>query len=388
MYTIYMTRPGETLDKIAFYYYGSNEPYLIAQLALLNPLLQLEGGTHVLGGHLAPYQAIALPDDFMTAGISYQMITDTLNAMPRDDRRLLTDLQDAGLDPNLLLAAAEASYIPPTVKTKKQSSLLENIEDFVLGTIDTGIGLTEERLNNFNEKLTDLEDCLEKYKNLPVRKRYAYFKKFVRTAYEEVLTAYQQRINFYYPRRMNIPGRNKLRRLVHVKGFSLRNYDDVHLLTRLLPCARLAEHGFLLLDVGSRLKKVKTVYNNHGNWEKELAVQSGGFLGGYLTGALAGRVVGGIAADLVVTAVAMSTAEIWITAIVVISVVTLIGERGGERGVELLGKWLGELPQWFHSHHFNVSDSAREILQSSLGNLLYMEGIPLYPELIPYIERQ
>jgi phage tail protein X len=264
MYNIYMTQYGESLGQIAFHHYGRNDPAFVNQLALANPSLRLQGGTEVMGGILEPFQAIALPDNLDQSALNtHQMIVDTINNSPRDDRYFLRQLLDQGIDPNLLLAAAEASYIPP--HEKKDSSKVGEAIDLSMALADAAIETSLESDETFSKKLTKLERRLRIHKILPLEYKSNYFNNRIKPAYKEAITAYNRIFVLSYKKRAHIPGVRKLRHLSYKTDFTLRNIGDVDMLLKSIPYKKFLGHCAIALDISTRYESVKEVYEKNGN---------------------------------------------------------------------------------------------------------------------------
>ncbi|GAB3108176.1 hypothetical protein G8770_23705 [Aestuariicella hydrocarbonica] len=73
------------------------------------------------------------------------------------------------------------------------------------------------------------------------------------------------------------------------RGIHVANAHEGQQISRLAKGIRYAGRGAVVLDAGFRVNTVHNTYADGGNWQREWAVQTGGFLGASATGTLVGR---------------------------------------------------------------------------------------------------
>jgi hypothetical protein len=286
MYTIYMTHPGESLSEIAFNHYGSNDRRIVEELALLNPFLQLQGGTNIFGAYLEPFQAIALPEDLLSTFGTYQMMTDRINVMPRNDRIQLTMIQDEGIDPNLMIAAVAAGYIPSRAK-QGRDAFINFSQDFAAALPGASIETYVSKMERFSDSVRKVDEHIETYRTLPKAERKIYFREQFEPVYKAMQNRFIERMTLQKSY-LHMPSKHRLSVLIHQKSFTFKDYTNLSQVTRLMSLLRTIGRAIIVVEVIQRADKVEEIYKEHGNWERELAVQVGGLTLDLAIGGLAG----------------------------------------------------------------------------------------------------
>jgi hypothetical protein len=167
----------------------------------------------------------------------------------------------------------------------------------------------------------------------------------VRSAHERLNKYFQQEIQRLAPPRDF--GRNKgtaitgadrgIRLAERHKGRGIRIADmhEGRAVSRFSQSMTYAGRGLIAVDIGFRANKVHQKYQSNGEWEREIAVQTGGFGGAALTGLATGRVVA-----ITMARVALAATP-WGWALMIGSSIA-IGAYAAAQADQKLQRWTGQ----------------------------------------------
>lgn len=244
-------------------------------------------------------------NDSLKPGFAYDVSLDGRNS----SRAVSRVLNSPTPQQRASLAECTAQFGQDTVTLARfHEKFLDGVDLWELGkeansSLGSGAAVLAGRADSFQDALKDYQKALIAYNKL-VRNgagdagRRARFRKNIHIAYERLNTHFRQELNALVPeshrgknkgnaltsaeRGQTLAERNRGRR-IHVSDM-----EQGKAVSKLSGAMNYAGKGFVVLDGGMRGQKVYETYQHGEDWERELAVQTGGLSGsisgGYLTG--------------------------------------------------------------------------------------------------------
>lgn len=305
----------------------NQDPQTLEQFLRCNP--------HPSSGSLSPHRAY---NTSLDSSVTSQLITQQINSLPAQSREHLQHcVADYG-DETLRLAEFYDRHLAdislPTLA--QDSNSLAGI----------GAGVLSGRAESFQQALTQYQRALvalQKHSGTgrgPAAQR-SQLRRNVMNAYQNLNHHFHVEMQRIAP--PHAPHKNRGNALTGAtrginlaerrrgRGIHINNLQEGKKVARFSNSLSYAGRGLIAVDIGFRSASVHKTYAANGNWQRELAVQTGGFGGSLLTGYATGRT----AAIMLSRIALMSTPVGWMiligSTIAIGAVLAYQADQGGQR---------------------------------------------------------